>query len=115
MRKPKQNPAQPTAQTPNSEEAWKRRTAELAATLILADLDDNERAYLAICQRIYRRCNGCNSPFEEFFHDLTVMVEAGRFPTPEAVAHKLDEFRENFDHMTRDARQFLEAYPNKAA
>ena len=62
------------------------RTARIAATLDLKGLSDSERAFLATCQRIYRRHSGFTSPFEEFFWTLVISVEFGSWPTPDDVA-----------------------------
>ena len=111
MRKPKTNkPATETASQETIHEQW----ARIGATLDLVDLNDHERAFLATCQRIHRRETGCNSPFEEFFDNLVVTVQ-WRWPSPDDVASYLEEFRQNFTDMKRDARQFMEAYPEKAA
>jgi hypothetical protein len=89
------------------------REAEAAKTLDLKDLDDCERAKLATCQKILRRDTGCNSPFEEFFGNLVFQALFGRWPTPDDVASKLETFKDNFESMQRDARSFLEAYPEE--
>src|SRR5207245_2058192 len=105
-------PAQlPAAQTA---EPLEQRWARIASELVICDLDDEERAFLATCQRIHRRNAGCNSPFEEFFASLVEWVEAGHWPTPDNVEQRLKEFRDNFDSMTCDATQFMEAYPQLA-
>jgi hypothetical protein len=85
--------------------------ARLSATLDLKGLSDRERAFLATCQKLDRRWNGSNNPFEDFFHNLVASVWRDSWPTPDDVAQELDEFRKNFDDMRRDAASFLEAYP----
>ena len=87
------------------------RTAELAASLDLEDLDERERVFLATCQMINRRNTGCTTPFEEFFHNLAFSVEYGMWPTPDDVASELEEFRRDYDDIRRDATQFLKNYP----
>ncbi len=89
--------------------------ARVAATLDLQDLDVLERAFLATCQKIYRRDSGSTSPFENFFFSLVVRVESGRWPTPDEVASELEEFREDLDLMRKWTRSFLEAYPEPPA
>jgi hypothetical protein len=86
------------------------RDARIAATLDLKGLDDSERAFLATCQMILRRWTGCNAPFEEFFRCLVLRVESNMWPTPEDVERELKTFKENFEDMRRDARNFLETY-----
>jgi len=95
------------------EERYAERNAEVAATLDLIGLDDAERAFLATCQKIYRRDTGCNSPFEEFFTMLVGSIESGYWPDPDHVEHELESFRQNWDDMKRDASRFMEAYPEK--
>lgn len=96
---------------PASEESYEERNARLAATLNLKDLDDRERAFLAICQKIHDRYTGCNSPFEEFINALVRYVARGEWPTPDDAARELETFREHFDDMRRDAAWFRESYP----
>lgn len=96
-------------------EEYEARKARLAASLDLKDLSDLERAFLATCQKIRRRDRGCESPFEEFFDSLTIMVEVGKWPTPDDVAHELARFREHFEFMRESTRNFIAAYPEKPA
>ena len=90
------------------------RTARIAATLDLKGLSDSERAFLATCQRIYRRHTGCTSPFENFFWSLAFSVQCGNWPTPDDVAEELGSFKENFADVVRWAHDFYEAYPAKS-
>jgi len=90
------------------DEAQVKSDTIVAATLYLKDLDDAERAFLAICQRIFRRHSGCTSPFEEFFVGLVASVECNYWPTPGGVAHELETFRRDFDDMSVWARRFVE-------
>jgi len=95
------------------DEAQVKSDTIVAATLYLKDLDDAERAFLAICQRIFRRHSGCASPFEDFFVGLVASVECNYWPTPGGVAHELETFRRDFDDMSVWARRFVEAYPER--
>jgi hypothetical protein len=84
-----------------------------AQELILTDLDDGERAYLASCQKMRRQHTGCNTPFEEFFDSLVLRIRMGGMPTPDDVADMLEEFRDNWDAMSRDVARFIESYPSE--
>jgi hypothetical protein len=108
---------QPAAVEPinRDEEDIAAKDARIAATLDLKDLGDSERAFLATCQKLYRRHSGCTSPFEEFFWSLVLDVERGHWPTPDDVARELETFKDDFDDMSRWARYFLEAYPEVPA
>ncbi len=109
---PKKSKTKPTAAaSPTWQAEYTATMGRLASTLDLKNLDDVERAFLATCQKIERRFTGCNSPFEEFFHNLVRCVQRSEWPTPEDAAAELDTFREHFDDMRRDAAWFLEAYP----
>ncbi|MCU1337084.1 MAG: hypothetical protein JWO19_2665 [Bryobacterales bacterium] len=110
---PKQPKLEPGRPPKNWEDEYRARNAQIGATLVLADLSDHERAFLATCQKIHRRDTGCTTPFEEFFTKLVITVESGHWPTPDDVEHELKEFRENFDAMQSDVRAFIEAYPEK--
>ena len=90
------------------------RRKKLAAALLTADLPVSERAFLAACQRIYRRHSGCTSPFENFFWSLVQSVQHDTWPTPENVARDFDTFKDDFETMDRWARLFVEAYPAPA-
>jgi hypothetical protein len=106
-------PKSPASRPPAREETSNERRVRIDSTLVLANLDDFERAFLATCQKIYRQGRGCVSPFEEFFSSLVTCVKFGDMPTPDDVASDLETFRENFDSMRQSARQFTEAYPEK--
>jgi len=94
-----------------SKSAIEAQDARLASTLDLKDLSDREGAFLATCQKIYRRDFGCVTPFEEFFWSLVINVEDDRWPTPDDVARELAIFRENFEDMDKWARVFVASYP----
>ena len=94
-------------------EGYEARQARIGATLDLKDLGDSERAFLATCQKIYRRDRGSITPFEEFFSGLIVRVEVGMWPTPDDVAVELGTFKENFEDARECAGKFVEAYPAK--
>jgi len=116
MRKPakRQQPEVPP-QTGVTVEAWKddfdRRQANIAATLILMNINDTERAFLATCQKLYRQERSCETPFEEFFEGLVICVQARGLPTPADVEQSLETFRQNWESMKESSRKFLEAYP----
>lgn len=116
------SPNKPAAQLPkpaaaptNQAEDWHakhdRKRAELAAHLVLSDLDDDERAALAAFQQLYRGNRGCTTPFEEFIWSLIGRTENGHSPTPDDVRRELETFEENWKDMRRDAARFLSQYP----
>lgn len=70
-----------------------------------------EERFLAICQDLFRRHAGCASPFEQFICGLVRQVGNGMWPTPDDVVADLEEFRECWIDMRRDAQRFIEAYP----
>jgi len=110
---PKKPKTKPAAIQPinRNEETIVAREVLIAATLDLKDLGDRERAFLAICQKIYRRHSGCTSPFENFFWSLVFSIERGHWPTPDDVEHDLGTFKDDFEDMSRQARYFAESYP----
>jgi hypothetical protein len=99
---------------PDRDAEYKARKAAAAATLNLKNLDETERAFLATCQKIYRRHSGCTSPFEEFFRILVLNVEHDTWPTPDDVSHELESFKRDFEDMDERARIFVESYPAPA-
>ena len=94
--------------------AARQPKSAVAATLDLKDSSDAERAFLATCQKIYRRDHGCVTPFEQFFWGLVVLAENDLWPTPDRVACELATFRDDFDDMDKWARVFVETYPTPA-
>ena len=99
------------------------REMDLAAACVLQleSLLDSERAFLAVCQRLYRNDRGCDTPFECFFRSLVIQTlllqfdptNTGRkLPTPDDVAEALEEFREHFNSLKTAAADFKAAYPN---
>ena len=96
--------------------AWRQQYAErealIGSRLVIAELDDTERAFLATCQDLYRRWGGDRNPFENFIHSLIVTAKFGHSHTPDDVAHELEAFRENFDSMREDAIAFVRLYPS---
>jgi hypothetical protein len=87
------------------------RTIELGAQLVVSNLSDDERAYLAKCQILYHGDRGCGTPFEAFFTQLVAMVNTGKWPTPDDVRRELKSFEENFDDMLLQAERFMVNYP----
>ncbi len=92
-------------------EQYREDQAKLASTLVIVNLDDNERSYLAVAQDLYRGHSGCTTPFNEFIRGLLLSVEMGRWPTPDDVAHELETFRDNFESAKSDMAAFTQAYP----
>jgi len=113
MKKPKTKPAAKAAPAELRRREYELNQAKVAAELDIVDLDDTERAFLAVCQRIYGRHSGCNSPFENFFYSLVLRIElGGSWPTPEVVADELETFKKEFEDMHGDAVAFFETYPD---
>src|SRR5579863_7538707 len=99
----------------DNKESWEAKHARIGATLDLIDLDDHERAYLAVCQQIHRRYTGDNTPFEAFMDSIVLRVSYGSWPTPNDVAVFLETFREHYDDMKADVRKFVATYPETLA
>jgi len=76
---------------------------------------DRERAFLATCQQLYRRENGCTTPFEHLIWELVTYVEAGVMPTPKMVEEEVKSFRENWEDMRDKAKSFVDAYEKSEA
>jgi hypothetical protein len=110
-------PANPTAPAappaPDKSNTGNRadKVALAASKLIIDDLPDAERAFLATCQQICRADKGCCTPFEEFFGHIVSAVEWGMWPTPDRIRDFLKEFEENYEDMTQDVASFLSHYP----
>jgi len=116
MRKSEKKKPTPIKEAPlGSREREVLQDAAWRARLSLRDLDDHERIFLAACQSLHRNDTGCNTPFEEFFRKLVLLVQIGRMPTPDMVEREMEEFRENFEDMERDTLIFLRNYPKIAA
>jgi hypothetical protein len=86
--------------------------ANLSAQLVVSELDDSERAFLATCQQIYRAFSGCTTPFEDLIRNLISAVQAGKCPSPDDVRKELETFDEDFSSMRRDVALFLLHYPD---
>ena len=59
---------------------------------------------------IHEASRGCNTPAEDFIRML-VREHHDHGLTPDEAADDLEEFRDNFDSMARDARTFTARYP----
>src|ERR1039457_6822693 len=53
---------------------------------------------------------GCNTPAEEFITGLVDQHYSDGL-TPEDVSQDMEQFRENFDSMVRDAKRIVARYP----
>jgi hypothetical protein len=87
-----------------------RAEGAASARFVTSDLDNRERAFLSVCQQMYREDHGCDTPFQNFFHLLVLGIEHGRWPTPDDVRDGLIEFEENWQAMHLEARRFAERY-----
>ena len=76
-------------------------------------LSVEERAFLAVCQHLYRSDVGVNSPFEDFFATLVARCQFRGPLTPEEVEGLTDEFREHFTDFASDVRTFIGLYGTK--
>lgn len=112
-RSARKKPALHSVSAGESEEA--ARTAKIASGLQLSDLQDDERAFLATCQTIYRRVRGCDSPFEEFFSKMVVSIShvAEVFPERLQIAGNIVGRRPSA--VRESAGNFMEAYPDEFA
>lgn len=75
--------------------------------------DEDQNQFLAVCQQIYERHRGMGNgrPFEEFFSYIVLMAERYRFAvTPDHVAKRLEEFRDDFEQVKVNSAHFIETY-----
>jgi len=88
------------------------REALFAKALCIEDIDEREKSFLGVCQMLYRRESGCNTPFEEFFKNLVQHVQWGRWPDPDDVSRLSEEFAGSYDITLKATNKFIEAYPD---
>lgn len=112
---PKVVPAAPIQKPEHPQEDWRdacrRQRLEASKGLNLLNLEDDERAFLGTCQRLYHNFHGCSTPFEEFFWSLVGIYTTSGAPTPDCVTGELETFRTNFKDMKRDVDIFMKNYP----
>jgi hypothetical protein len=98
----------------NRDPARAARIALIGSQLVITDLDDSERSYLATCQMIYREDSGSKTPFQSFLVALVFAVEHGKWPAPEDVLERLEEFTLEYNDLAEEAAKFLRRYPQNA-
>src|ERR1035437_581424 len=105
-------PAQPPAAAVPGAVPITTQAQELRARLLeqLAGMSVCKLESIAQYADIREAHNGCDTPAEEFIA-LLVLHHAARPITPDDVARRLEEFRENFESAAKDARIFTARYP----
>lgn len=84
-----------------------------ATSLDTKDLDYLDTAKLGACKILLDSDRGTNTPFESFFDSLLLNYMHHGLPTPAEVAKLLEEFREDFDSMMEESKDFLKSYAGR--
>ena len=83
-----------------------------AASLDTRDIDNQERAFLGTCQRLYHANDGDFTPFESFVVWLIRDYQGGTEMTVDKVKRELNRFEETFGDLATAAGEFVRHYPS---
>jgi hypothetical protein len=84
-----------------------------ASKLVLTDLGRDERAFLGICQDLYRNNRGSGTPFENFVRTIIRWTTWGHPPKPEDLLDEIkDNFQPDWDLTVHSVKRFMQNYPD---